>query len=353
MRGGIDILGQIGTPGIDLGVLTPSFRVETHATGSVPDDIGARLSLVVARTAGHLPAEWGRLLTRLRSPRTIALMVGELFAGGVESFAPADAKKAGVVALSSTLQEVAPDITRFVEGVKDAQTLDDLEEEARTFARAIKAIGPEPAFKIMTMGQCESVSEVAEAFGAQATADAIGEDIVRSYMSTGGNSSGHAKARFGKGMKSQVTRNVRTTLEYLDATDAAEPVVDEAPNPSVLDVMKDMDMDGAVLPEKVPADSVLIATAETNVGGWFVHADAGVGTSARPKAYKVKGRIVALTASATRRDKGRALFIPRTLFSQLLLLPSGPPPPAGAPKTGDSIKLATRKPGEGLRPTGG
>ncbi|MDX2132081.1 MAG: hypothetical protein SFY69_08515 [Planctomycetota bacterium] len=327
MRGGIVILGNEGTPGLDLGVFTPSFRIASSGGGGVPGDVPSKVSYVVTRVRAYLSDEWRLLVDQLRTPRTIALIVGEIFGGGAETFVPSMASAAGVVAQSTTLQQVAPDVSRLVTLMWKADSWHELEEAVRILARVIVRVGPQAAFCILTMGKCPSISPVSRAMGtSEAGGGAIGEDVVRSYMSTGGNSQGDAKQRFSKGMKSQVTRNVRTTLEFMAETDAADPIVEEGPNALVQRVLEDMNLEDSVMPERLKADTLLIATAESGMGGWFVHKDSGVGTHVQAQGYKVKGTVVALKAAGARREQGRRLFIPRTMYSQLLRLPPEAPP---------------------------
>ncbi|GJQ30611.1 MAG: hypothetical protein HBSAPP03_24950 [Phycisphaerae bacterium] len=357
MKDGEGNLGRVARGDLDAGVWTLSRRSASEQGDTAPDSIHARVDFVTERAGVYLPEDWRVLVNRLRSPATTERIVREVFHGGAPDSGPALGAVAGVVSLSRTLERVALLLAEVVTRVWNARTWPDLDAAARVLAAIIQQVGPEAAFRIFTLGKGPVASPVGDVLGLGEDVNIVGEDVIREYASMGGDSKlKDARERFGKGLKSNVRSNIRNTLEYMDNTGSMDPLDDEDnPQKAVSDVLRDMDMEDSISVERLDRGTELVCTAEATVGAWFVLRESGVGTHAQAKAYKVRGRVVALLGRASRGKKDRVLYIAKNQISSLELLPPEPPPmptpPGPDAPAKKPLKLKTREPNAPLKPT--
>lgn len=328
MRDGEGNLGHVNPFGIDEGVWTLSLRVASDQGDTAPDSIHARVDFVTERAGVYLPTDWRVLVKRMRSPATTERIVREVFGGGAPDSGPALGVVAGVVSLSRTLERVAVLLADVVRRVFEARTWPDLDEAARLFAAIIHEVGPVAAFRIFTLGKGPVESDVGDALGLGEDIQIVGDDVIREYMSMGGDTKAKdARTRYSKGMKSRVRNNVRNTLEYLDNTGMEPPLEDDDPNRAVNEVLEEFDAENDIAVERLPGGTELISTDFAPCGGWFKVHDAKKPVPPGSELCKVRGRVVALTGKESEGRKDRVLFISKNQLSSLEFFDSKPPPP--------------------------
>lgn len=335
--------------GLETGLFTGSRRIFADSADAFPDSMHARLNFVVLRAAVYLPADWGIVVRGMQNPAMIDSIVHEVFGGVTPDTGPSLGRQAGVIALSRTLGRVSVLVSEFVSDVAEATTWADLDDAARVLAEVIEELGPEAAFKVLTLGNGPVQNTMSEELGEGG--EIVGEDIVREYMGTGGGSKGDAMQRFSKGMKSNVRRNIRQTLEFLNDTDAAKPLDEEdGPSAEAREILAEMNLDGVIMAESIPSDTVLLKTTDGRMGSWFVFQGTKVVSAFKPMYYKVKGSVVALCSVDSSGSRERKLFIPRSMMSGLMHLSAGIDPPPPPPKVPEKKKVPAPQPTGGKPP---
>lgn len=356
MREGEGNLGFALPTGLHVGLWTGSRHIFTDAADAAPDSLAARIDFVTARAEAYLPDEWRIVVSKLRSPAMTEQIVAQVFGGAMPDSGPALGQQAGVVALSRTLERVARLIAEFISNVWNARTWADLDAAAHQFAGLIDDVGPEAAFRIVTLGKGPVASSVADEMNLGDGGEIVSEDIIREYMGTAGDSKGDAKERYSKGIKSTVRRNIRQTLEFLNETDSTDPIDGDGPSADALEILEEMNLGDEVTAESLATDTVLVKTSDGRTGSWFAFQNARPRSVLKPTYYKVKGSVVALSSLERSGDRGRQLFIPRSMLGGLMQLPSGIDPPAPIPKPAvkkDPTQGQTGKPpGPGPKPSG-